>query len=677
MAIVTETFDLNDGTQFSFKYDDTVISRSGTGAYKHAALQDNFYTAFEVEEINQTITAGYEPYKDENLDGWNNKPFNPFIWSDNSQTWNINKNHYEELTYFGHVVLVYKKSVPDTTSHTYHLITEIDVSRLICHYVTSYMNERYNIKTDNNDSFDEYCDILNTRKTAVVGRIGLVPFSVTDDNEYLRTFLTGAVGGRDNTPSSNWSEGDVNNYSNYYNDSYAGLIYTMFPENDINLYVSDNNPSYYRRSINDDYSLMFYAGGRSGGGKQCWSYLEFRSENAVLKQLALRGLAFEYNGTRYYPVINGGKVTGYTEDIQDSGDYKNYDGIHSHFIPSGREDIPPAPEGEGDIETDMSAFQAYMGSGMVKYYYTNSLTKLNQIAAAIGNWDNIETGKDVLKNLISLKCFGIQSEAGGYIRGFLEDFEIAGTKLKTSATAEEYIQMARITSVQAIPLGSFEIKPKFGDFRDYAPYTKIEMFVPLCGWVALPSHCMGKTVSGVLNFDYINGSCIAHIYCGLTEVAQITGYMGYDVPFVAENVGVKMAGVVSGMMSVGSSVLGTAAGIATGNPLTVASGALGVINSVTQSVMSNNANYTEVHGRTGDGCNICGLQKVFIKIQRPISEIPSNYGAAVGYVANRAVTIAECSGLTVCTNVDTDGISGATASERDKIKALLETGIRV
>lgn len=350
------------------------------------------------------------------------------------------------------------------------------------------------------------------------------------------------------------------------------------------------------------------------------------------------------------------------------------------------EDDPGIDE---DIEVDMPLNDAAYGAGLSHYYVTTvGSTVLEDISAAMSTWDIVNTGKDLYKNLISCritKVGPIPSEPGTFV--------IYGEELQYNGSP---ITITKITGNPSMDLGEYEILPKFHDFRDYAPFTKIEMFIPYCGWVSLPSHCMSseedpKIITGTLLCDIIAGTCKAVIKCNDTVVAEASGFTAIDVPFTGENVGMKMAGIASSITSYGNQAAKTVGSVASGGMAggagagaALAGGIVGMLGSYAQMYSAFNANYTEICGKTGDGCNVAGLGSVYIKIQRPKAGeteapyyVPANYAHTSGFMSMKQKAISECNGLIVCANVDTSGISGATARERAEIKRLLETGIYV
>lgn len=350
------------------------------------------------------------------------------------------------------------------------------------------------------------------------------------------------------------------------------------------------------------------------------------------------------------------------------------------------EDDPPIDD---DIEVEMNLNDAAFGEGLSHYYVTTvDAPVLSDISAAMSSWNINNTGKDLYRNLLSCRITKV-----GPIPAENSTFVIYGEELQYNGSP---ISINKITGNPSMDLGEYEILPKFNDFRDYAPYTKIEMFIPYCGWVALPSHCMSseespKIITGTLLCDIIAGTCKAVIKCNDTVVAEASGFTAVDVPFTGENVGMKMAGIASAITSYGNTASKTVGNIASGGMsggagagASAAGGLVGLLGSYAQLHSAFNANYTEICGKTGDGCNVAGLNKVYIKIQRPKTGgyeapdfVPDDYGHTTGFIAMKKKQISECEGLIVCANPDTSGIGGATDRERQMIKNLLESGIIV
>lgn len=375
-------------------------------------------------------------------------------------------------------------------------------------------------------------------------------------------------------------------------------------------------------------------------------------------------------------------------------DQINEDNETDITVPEYRDFEPEPPDIDDDIEVEMELNDAAFGEGLSHYYVTTvDAPVLSDISEAMSSWNINNTGKDLYKNLLSCRITKV-----GPIPSSPSTFVIYGEELQYNGAP---ITITKVAGNPSMDLGEYEILPKFNDFRDYAPYTKIEMFIPYCGWVALPSHVMSsedkpKIITGTLLCDIIAGTCKAVIKCNDTVVAEASGFTAVDVPFTGENVGMKMAGVASAITSYGKNAAGNigsvigAGGAASGagSAAAAAAGAgaagslVSMFGSYAQLYSAFNANYTEICGKTGDGCNVAGLSDVYIKIQRPKTAgfpepdyVPEHFGHTVGYLIMKKKTLSECTGFTVCDNVDTSGIAGATERERSLIKRYLETGV--
>lgn len=79
--------------------------------------------------------------------------------------------------------------------------------------------------------------------------------------------------------------------------------------------------------------------------------------------------------------------------------------------------------------------------------------------------------------------------------------------------------------------GSLDLQPYFNDFRDYEPYTTIELFIPYHGSIALlSSEVLGHTLSVKIAVDLLTGSSTAFIFRDNLIIDQINGNMGVNIP---------------------------------------------------------------------------------------------------------------------------------------------------
>lgn len=679
MAIVSENINLNDGSVFSFKYDDTPITKTGSSAYECAELKNNQYVAYQVESLNKMITATNRSVSGASF---NTTETNAFLWDNTSGDWEINYSHFADLSYFGHTALLYEKQI-DGGNSTLHLITEIDVSRLVAHI--SWGKETYTPSSAaQQDPIDYYlvntniiqCDIYDVARKNILGSFSIMPVTMNANGNSVYRYIRGNRYGSDESGNGVYSDysGDfVRNYNNsfrgtidssyYYNE---GEIYLSLPP-DFKINRRDASPINYYSKINNDLSFAFRAGGRAGGGKLMYGYTIFTSENMALTMMALRGLAFYVEDKIYYPIINGGCVVGYTDKIEDSGDYQNYRGIHDHTVPSTRP--TPTPGGDGFTPNEYRTNGDVNGLGR---FYLMSGTQLDALSDAI---KNAPLGFDLRNSLIS--CYGIPND------GKLVDAPVPSTiKFRLGGVGVEQIEVwdtgvsaNRISSsTQGEILGRIQIPRPTETFLDFEPYTTLELYVPFCGWCSLPpSLCVGKEIIVKLYTNVPLCSCRVVVEVGGCAIAHMQGVWGSMVPFTSDGSAIKNAEVTKNVIDVlGSAVVGIA-GAATGSEMAIAAGITGAIGSATQAGINSRRNYGYYVGGSGDSTTFNMGNRCWYKLVYPEPDIPSSYGHVVGYICNKTMSITNGMGFTI---IDDPRINvNCTDVERDELRELLLKGV--
>lgn len=79
--------------------------------------------------------------------------------------------------------------------------------------------------------------------------------------------------------------------------------------------------------------------------------------------------------------------------------------------------------------------------------------------------------------------------------------------------------------------GSLPLQPFFNDFRDYEPYTTLELFIPYHGSITLlNSEVLDHMLSVKIAVDLLTGSSTAFIFRDNLIIDQINGNMGVSIP---------------------------------------------------------------------------------------------------------------------------------------------------
>ena len=387
----------------------------------------------------------------------------------------------------------------------------------------------------------------------------------------------------------------------------------------------------------------------------------FKDLNAVHTVQSWAGFLFIANNTLYKPIIEGGVIVGYTDDMEKTSDWDEMTNVTGNNISP----VPPTPSAPtGDVETDMPL--AYIGgtAGMVSFIKINEsgLASADDIAESISRFDITTIGKDLLRNFVAFKCYAVLNIDDSVVR----DIKVAGHTLKDEE--DHALQGEYIGGIAPVDFTAGTVDHLYNDYRDYAPYTRIQMYVPFCGWFDLPSWCMGKEITGTMFTDLYNGTVKAVIYASRTVVAEVGGCCAFDIPFAAESTGMKAGAVISSALS---TIAMTGATVAAPN---IATG-IAAASSAANFVSAANSNGTALKGVMGDGSNTNGLLHVYIKTTRPKApngkkDIPEQYKHDFGIPCFKQLTLTAGDGYTQIMDAN---ITGAMT---DREKQMIIDGFR-
>lgn len=372
-------------------------------------------------------------------------------------------------------------------------------------------------------------------------------------------------------------------------------------------------------------------------------YIYPKTLNTVKRLIACVGLNVyigDNKNTVIKPIINGGLVVGYSEDAATPSEIDNITNVTGNNISP----FPPSPTGGDNENKEIQMPLAYIGGtgGFVQFIKINSagLASADDISAALSRFDITTIGKDLLRNFVSYKCFAV-------INIDPDDTVTRQIKVDGHALTDENDQPLNGQVIGSLLPIDFTIGTPtryFNDFRDYAPYTKIEAYVPFCGWFTLPSWCIGHKITGTMFTDLYNGTVKAVIFAGQTVVAEIGGCCAYDIPFVADATGAKAGAVIS-------SALSTAAATAATVSMPNAATGIAAVTSAANTISALNGNSTTLKGVLGDGSNLNGLLHCYLKVTRPQSPtrnntIPDTYKHEIGIPTCKELTMTAGDGYT-------------------------------
>lgn len=220
-------------------------------------------------------------------------------------------------------------------------------------------------------------------------------------------------------------------------------------------------------------------------------------------------------------------------------------------------------------------------------------------------------------------------------------------------------------------IGSIAIKKYVGSFMDYAPYTKIQIYLPYVGVRDLnPDDVMGETITVKYHIDILTGGCAAMISVGSKGVMyQYNGSCIANVPLTAINYSGAIQNAVSAIGSGITAVVGMATGAA---PLTGV-GIAGLATSAANTALSSKPTIQR-SGSMGGSSGLMSVQQCYLIITRPRMSVPTNLNRFGGYPANINAKLSTLTGLTMIDSIRLDNIP-AMETEKQELLSLLQKGV--
>lgn len=295
---------------------------------------------------------------------------------------------------------------------------------------------------------------------------------------------------------------------------------------------------------------------------------------------------------------------------------------------------------------------------------------VRQLADFLWNADETKYN-EIIKGLALMG----ENPMNGIIDLRLFPFNVA---LKNSATEAEPIVIGRTnTGVNGIKLtenvnslidlGECTFFEKFKNFLDFEPYTTAQLYIPYIGVVPVSTaEFMGHKISAKMLVDYTTGAGTAIVFKD-------------DIPFIYKNgvVGITIPMTGTDSASYASTVVGNVVNGAIGGISSIASNNVGGLIDSTKQLYSGFATGTNYQEASASSPSVATWQpqKCYFIIDRPILNVPDNYGRAVGYACEQTGKLSDFKGFTVVSNPEIN--FRCTDSERQYIVNMLQGGVFV
>lgn len=234
------------------------------------------------------------------------------------------------------------------------------------------------------------------------------------------------------------------------------------------------------------------------------------------------------------------------------------------------------------------------------------------------------------------------------------------------------------TQYVTVDCGTVFLKESRKSYLDYAPYSKLTIFLPYCGMFDLNidefQSADGTYIGVKYKVDILSGGCVAFILRGDTVVEEHAGQCSMSVPITGHD----FTNTIQALCSTVSQVGGLMSAVGGGGNLTptqVQGHAIQSVANIAGTVAAAKPTIQK-SGAIASANGIISLQRPFILLERPKLSAPSYQNAYTGYPSNKTLSVGSCSGFTQFQIIHLDGIP-MTDEERNELESLMLGGIIV
>ena len=334
--------------------------------------------------------------------------------------------------------------------------------------------------------------------------------------------------------------------------------------------------------------------------------------------------------------------------VSDYGEYSSSE-TYSDTINIGEkptEDEPTEPTDDPTSDDPIDGGDVTSKNGLTTIYALTS-AKANDLGQFIWNNSNdwfsnlLQVQADALSNIVSCK---------------LLPFSLSGTgkTIKIGNINTQVEAMEIDSQVIRKSGGNLKLSRYFNNFLDYAPYTKMSLYLPFIGFTQIENEYMYDGVSIEYLFDIITGELLILLKNNNKTFRSINGSFGIDIPFSSTNkaqiegsFASKIAKDVIDLNPIG--VLDTYTDIATSRFKT-----------------SNSSSPSSV-------CAYSAPLQCFVTVDRPILNKPSSYNHDVGQKCVGSYYLSQLKGYTEVENIELN--CPCTDAEKEEILSLLKSGV--
>lgn len=307
-----------------------------------------------------------------------------------------------------------------------------------------------------------------------------------------------------------------------------------------------------------------------------------------------------------------------------------------------------------------------MKTGLFSAYAMN-VQELQSFGNYLWSSDFVDTIKkllaDPMQSIIGVSVFPFDLST---VSGETAPLKVGNVEIETPETAYKIN-----TNMKKISCGTLNLQHYSGNAMDYAPYTKLQIYLPYIGIKELNiNDFMNSSISVDYVVDILTGVCSAYIGTVNKVLYVFTGKMSAEIPITNADYSALTSALVN-LAGVGAGAVAT---VATGGGALAGGAITATALSASKVVASSQPNINRSGGFNGH-IGMLLLQTPYLIITRPQQSLPQSFNSFKGYPSNITEKLSNLSGYTEVEHVHMAGFSNATKDEILEIEILLKTGV--
>lgn len=297
--------------------------------------------------------------------------------------------------------------------------------------------------------------------------------------------------------------------------------------------------------------------------------------------------------------------------------------------------------------------------------YNPSISELQSLANYLwGNLFDVSTWKKVMSDpmdaILGLSVVPVNVPSGAQYPVIVGNIN---TGISLTKATGQFVE---------VDCGTVTLTELWKAYLDYAPYTRVSIYLPYIGSQELDIDLIqNKSVGVKYHVDVLSGACVAFVTSGGNVIAQFSGQCGMSIPITSQDFTQTILSLCQ-LVASGVGVVATGGMSAPVQGMAIAGMATATANTA-NNVISSKPAYAK-SGNMSGGNGFMGVQIPYLIIEQPRQCSPSKQNTFTGYPCYITYKLRDLRGFTQIQEIHLENMN-ATETEKKEILSLLHSGV--